>query len=278
MQDFRGKTVVITGAGGAIGDALARAFAAEGAKLVLTDIHSGSLEATRAGLEGAEAIAVAGDLTSESDMAAVAAAAFDRFGAVDILVNNAAVSVYAPVWEVPTDLIRWMLEVNLLGIVHTLRQFVPAMIARGAPAHIVNIASMAGMISGPTLGAYSASKHAVVGLTDGLRADLKAAGAPVNVTLVAPGPVKTGGVAAMRARVAKVADPALAARMLAILDETEKLVKNGMEPEDVARQVLLAIRHGLFWVTCPPASERAIAMRAQEAHDESRTMAGLLAG
>ena len=152
------------------------------------------------------------------------------------------------------------------------------MIARGTPAHIVNVASMAGLISGPGLGAYSASKHAVVGLTDGLRADLKAAGAPIDVTLVAPGPVKTGGVAAMRGRVGKVVDPAVRARMLAILDETEKLVAVGMEPAQVARQVLLAIRHRLFWVTCPPTSSRAITLRADEAAGEAERMAALLKG
>lgn len=277
MQDVQGKSVLITGAGGAIGFAMARAFAAEGANLVLTDIDPVTLDASRASLAGdADVLATPGDLAKEADCATIARATFDRFGALDVLINNAAVSVYAPVWEVPVDLMTWMYEVNVLGTLHMLRQFVPAMIARGTPAHIVNIASMAGCVGGRTLGGYSASKHAVVGLTDSLRGDLAATGVPIGVTVVAPGAVKSGGLGPLRARAAQVPDPALAAKMVAIMDETEKLVLAGMEPADVARQVLIAVLNDIFWVTCPPHTVGGITMRAEEAKRDSERMVSLL--
>jgi NAD(P)-dependent dehydrogenase (short-subunit alcohol dehydrogenase family) len=278
MDDVKGKVVVITGGGGAIGGAMARAFAAEGAKLALTDINATSLERVKASLpQGTEVLAVTGDLTVEADVVAMGKAVMDQFGVPDIVINNAAVSVYAPAWEVPIDLMQWMYDVNVLGTLHVLRQFIPAMIARGTPAHLVNIASMAGMIGAPTMAGYNASKHAVVGLTDALRGDIKATGAPIDVTLVAPGAVKSAGLGYMRTKVeSAVADPALKAKMLAILDHTEEAVRNGIEPEDVARQVLVAVKNKLFWVTCPPQLAAVMKMRADEALAESEKMKALL--
>ena len=157
MQDLKGKVVLITGAAGAIGGALAAAFAAEGAKLVLTDLKPDALAAARDRLGNVDALALPGDLTREPDIANLADAAFARFGQVDVLINNAAVSVYAPIWETPIDLLDWMWDVNVKGIVHVLRQFTPRMLASGREGHIVNIASMAGMIGQASMAGYCAS-------------------------------------------------------------------------------------------------------------------------
>lgn len=279
MEDFDGKVALITGAAGSIGGALARLMARAGLALVLTDIHAAGL--AKIGDEISAQVRVlphVADLTDKQQVQALVDAAYREFDRVDVLINNAAVSLYAPVWDLPAPVMQWMLDVNVMGPFYMMQAVVPRMIAAGTKGHVVNVASMAGVVGAETLGGYSASKHALVGLTDSLRADLAAVGAPIGVSLIAPGPVTNArGLSAMRPQIDRHAEGELAEQMHAILDTTEEKVAAGIAPEVVAELVLLAIRENLFWIPCPPALEGAFAMRAGQASRDRQLLETTLA-
>lgn len=191
MQDLRGKVAVVTGAAGGIGRAAAEAFLAEGMHVALADIDEPVLERTVAELaelhgEG-RAISVPTDVRDQDAVDALAAATVEAFGALHVAVNNAGIVNRGPAWEL--SLAEWhrVLDINLWGVIHGVRSFVPHIIASGASGHVLNVASMAAVNIIPNLGPYTVSKHAVLGLSDSLRADLVAAGHPIGVSVVMPG-------------------------------------------------------------------------------------------
>lgn len=191
MENLRDKVVVVTGAASGIGRAYAQAFAAEGAHLVLADIEAAPLEATCQALTkaGARAVAIPTDVTEVSQLEALAAAAERELGGVHIVCNNAGVAPIGPILETRLEDWRWVLEVNVLGVVHGIAAFGPRFVAQGE-GHIVNTASSGGLITVPGFGAYVASKHAVVGLSETLYQELVGTG--VGVSVVCPGLVATG--------------------------------------------------------------------------------------
>jgi NADP-dependent 3-hydroxy acid dehydrogenase YdfG len=191
MNDFRGKLVLVTGASSGIGEALALAFAAEGARLVLTARDMQRLEAVRARCAalGAEVRTHAAELTDEAQVQALAEAVHARDAALDVLVNNAGVVMGGFAWEVEPADWRRLHEINVMGVVHGIRAFVPRMIARGQGGHVVNMASVSGFAGARGMSTYSASKFAVVGLTESLRAELHRH--RIGVSAVCPGFVKT---------------------------------------------------------------------------------------
>ena len=193
---------VVTGAASGLGRSLSLQFAARGLSVVLADVEVGPLADAVAEVEaaGAPAIGVPTDVRSGDQVAALAAATLDRFGRVDIVVNNAGVSpMPGPMWAYEVNDWEWVLSVNLWGVVHGVRAFVPHLVAQNS-GHVVNTASMAGVSAGPSLGAYMTSKHAVVGLSEGLAADLAIAAPGVGVTVVCPGQMLTNIVTADRNR------------------------------------------------------------------------------
>ncbi|HMD92501.1 MAG TPA: SDR family NAD(P)-dependent oxidoreductase [Trebonia sp.] len=195
MRDFAGKVAVITGAADGIGRALAEAFAAAGARLALADIDGPKVEAVGRDLArlGTEVLTVPTDLAERDQVLGLRDATLARFGTVHILCNNAGVMGPAgdPLWELPFGEWERVLAVNLWGVLHGIQAFLPAMLAAGHQGHVLNTASMQGVTSGPLIPEYTVSKHAVVALSEALRAQLTARGAPVGVTVLCPGAVRT---------------------------------------------------------------------------------------
>jgi NAD(P)-dependent dehydrogenase (short-subunit alcohol dehydrogenase family) len=259
MNEFAGKTAVITGAASGIGRALARRCAQEQMRIVLADLRDGPLREVQDDLtaEGAEALAVPTDVSRAEDVDALAQRAFETFGAVHLLFNNAGVGGLGPrTWETSLADWEWMLGVNLWGVIHAVRAFVPRLLAQDVEAHIVNTASMAGLVSGPGLGAYKVAKHGVVTLSETLHHELAAAGAPVKVSVLCPGRVNTAIMdnalqrPSLRAGAPPGADPTTLET--AADREMRTLLESGMPPDEVAGVVFRAIQEERFYIFSHP--------------------------
>jgi len=255
MQQLRGRVAVVTGAASGIGLAMATRFAAAGMKLVLADIEAAALQRALAQLQAPDAatIAVPVDVASETSVAALAAAAYREFGAVHLLCNNAGVAVPAllqPVWNTSLADWQWTMSVNLMGVVHGLRAFVPRMLDGGDEGHVVNTASVAGLLTGS--GPYFASKHAVACVTEGLYKDFKAMGARLSASVLCPGVVRTAILDAERNRPAQFGGPT----DLSALGESSQRraaafresVATGIAPALVADAVADAVMHDRFYI------------------------------
>src|SRR5580698_5014975 len=192
MENLGGKVAVITGGASGIGRAVAERAAAEGMQLVLGDIEEGPLQQAVDDLTGAGAEVIGGrtDVADRASVEALRDRALDRFGAVHLVHNNAGIGLGGPIWEVTEEDWRWILGVNLWGVVHGVATFTPLLIEQGE-GHIVNTASVAGLIAAPFLGPYNATKQAVVAISETLFKDLQAVGAPVGVSVLCPGFVRT---------------------------------------------------------------------------------------
>jgi NAD(P)-dependent dehydrogenase (short-subunit alcohol dehydrogenase family) len=192
MQELTGRTAVITGAGSGMGRAFADRFAAAGMKLVLADIEQVPLDAAVDDLtrQGAEVVGVRTDVASEADMDALGAAAFEAFGTVNVVCNNAGVASGGRIAELSVGDWQWVLGVNVWGVIHGLRVFLPHLLEHG-DGHVVNTASVAGHLSPPSMGPYNASKHAVVSISETLYHELATDGSTVGVTVLCPGLVST---------------------------------------------------------------------------------------
>ena len=208
--EFKNKVAVITGAAGGIGKAMAERFARADMKLVLSDVDDALLKQTADELRegGAEVATLKVDVAKPEAVQAMADLAFNRFGAVHLLCNNAGVvpsNRNRPIWEYPPADWTWAMDVNLAGVVNGLRAFVPRMMEQDARAHIVNTASIAGLISGSRAPLYSVSKHAMVRATEALYSALQDRGSPIGVTLLCPGVVSTRIYESERSRPAALA-------------------------------------------------------------------------
>ncbi len=251
MQYLAGKTAFVTGGASGIGFALGRAFAASGMNVMLADIETNAL-ADAVGNLGEFAPHVRGVVCDVSDPASVDRAAevsYQAFGNIHIVCNNAGVGGGSGIDDISIDTWRWVIDVNLMGVVHGIRTFLPHIRAHGEGGHIVNTASMAGMNSGLGFSAYSASKFAVVNMSEGLAARLRPLG--IGVTVLCPGFVRTRIWESERNRPqrygpARPPDPASpAGKLLAHLSE---LGQSGLDPADVAAQALAAIRDDELYV------------------------------
>lgn len=194
MQDFDGKVAVITGGANGLGLAMARRFGAAGMKVVLGDIETGALADAEASLRsaGVEVIGHRTDVARGADLEALADAAYERFGAVHIVANNAGVGGSpGAMWELSDADWRWVIDVDLWSVIHGVREFVPRMIAGGEPGHIINTASVAGLISGAVGGPYTVAKFGVVALSEQLYFELGRAELPIGVSVLCPGFVNT---------------------------------------------------------------------------------------
>lgn len=238
-----GRTAVVTGAASGIGRAIALRLAAAGARVALADVDEPELE--RAGAEaraaGAEAICVPTDVGDAEAVERLRERTLEAFGGVHLLVNNAGVVVGGRFMDQSQATWEWVLDVNLWGVVHGLRAFLPDLLAADA-GHVVNTASMAGLITQGIAAPYAASKFAVVALSETLHHDLRAQGANVGVTVLCPGFVRTRIMSSDRHR------PELAGAPDAGFARAATLVERGMAPERVAEQVLEAVASRRFYL------------------------------
>ncbi|WP_372784633.1 SDR family NAD(P)-dependent oxidoreductase [Phenylobacterium sp.] len=193
MRDVDGKVAVITGGASGIGLAMAERFGQEGMKLVIADIQEDAIAGAVAALadRGFEALGVRTDVTSYSDVELLAQRTLEAFGKVHVLVNNAGVSITGPTWKMSLDDWRWVLDVNLWGVVHGVKAFTQILIDQGEPAHIVNTASLAAFVGIGEHAPYCASKAACLSISQSLRSELIAANTQVGVSVVCPGMVAT---------------------------------------------------------------------------------------
>lgn len=254
MKEFKGKAAVVTGAASGIGRGLAERCAQEGMKVVLADVDEAALSQTERELRdaGAEVIAVRTDVSKADDVEALAREALDAFGAAHMLFNNAGVGAGTTVWESTLEDWHWTLGVNLWGVIHGVRTFVPLMLRQGDECHIVNTASMAGLVSGPALGVYKVTKHAVVSLSETLSCELAVMKANVKVSVLCPGGVQTRVMECERNRPRELQNVSAGESSHPAVAQAEamlhQLVSTGMPPSQVAEAVFDAIRDERFYI------------------------------
>jgi NAD(P)-dependent dehydrogenase (short-subunit alcohol dehydrogenase family) len=247
MEIHSDQVAVITGAAGGLGLALARRCAARGLSLVLADVDRDGLEAARRALgDSAPCETRPTDVSRAEEVEALAETAFRRFGRVHLLFNNAGVGLAAPVAETSENDWRWVLGVNLWGVIHGLAAFLPRLGAQGFESRIVNTASAAGFLSEPGMAAYSASKHAVVALSETLHRELAEAASRVGVTVLCPAFFPSGITGSERSRppeLARRGPPSAAA--LAAEARMEKAVRSGrLGADEIAGMALAAVEAG----------------------------------
>jgi NAD(P)-dependent dehydrogenase (short-subunit alcohol dehydrogenase family) len=255
MDDLRGKVAVVTGAASGMGRAFACRLAAEGMAVALADVDDAGLQNAVGEIRaaGADAIAVRTDVRYGEEVQRLADRTIDAFGAVHVVCNNAGVETGAAFADIAESAWRWVLEVNVMGVIHGCRIFLP-LIRRAGEGHIVNTGSGASFSAVlPTFAPYVTSKFAVLGLTEALDLELRGNHENIGVSLLAPGPVRTRMSEAERHRPADV--PATASgsehrQILDLIDETTGEV--GIEPEDVAEMIVDAIRSRRFYVLTHP--------------------------
>jgi len=250
MKVLRGKVAVVTGAASGIGRGMAEAFLANGMTVVLADVEASALAATASELESRGEIFVQQtDVSSPEAVEALAERVWKEFGTAHVLCNNAGVAVLKSVDDTSLADWRWTLDVNLWGVVHGIRSFLPRMRAQGE-GHIVNTASMAGVLSNPMNAAYQASKQAVVALSEGLAQELRAEAANLCVSIVCPAFVRTEISQAERNRPGR--KEAYEPVAYAEDDPRALLQRIGMDPLEVGRMVVEAIREERFYVFTHP--------------------------
>lgn len=252
MNDFEGKTAVITGAASGIGLALARHSASLGMNLVLADIDEVALSSAVQQLElpANRVVAVRTDVRHAAEIKKLADATYSQFGAVHLLFNNAGVALARTTWEHTVEDWEWILQVNLWSVVHGISEFLPRMQAQGGRAHIVNTASVAGLVSNPGMAAYNVSKHGVVTLSETLSLELQMTQSPVGISLLCPGWVPTGIGRSERNRPADVAHTQPIEGLSAQLNKRiGKAIAGGqLTADDMARETFKAIGEKRFYV------------------------------
>ena len=261
MEDLQGKVAVITGGASGIGRAVADKAVTKGMKIVLGDIEEGPLKAAVDNLtsSGAEVLGVATDVSDRASVEALRDAALERFGAVHLVHNNAGIGLGGPIWEVTEEDWRWILGVNLWGVIHGVATFTPLLLEQGE-GHIVNTASIAGIIVAPFLGPYNATKQAVVAISETLFKDLQTVAAPVGVSVLCPGFVQTRIAESDRNRPdwAPESDAMGAAEVQGVV---QNLVDAGIAPGGVADRVIDAVRTNTFYILTHPELDIAITTR-----------------
>lgn len=273
IHDFKGKVTVITGAGSGFGREFARLGAELGMSLVLADVQAEALQAVSNELEsgGARILSRVLDVSDAAQLDMLAELAEEKFGDVHLLFNNAGVGTAGLIWENSLADWQWTLGVNLWGVVHGMRAFVPRMLAaaKASPAyqgHVVNTASMAGLLNPPASGVYNVSKSAVVSLSESLHHDLGLVTSQVQCSVLCPFYVPTGINESQRNRPAELANAAPLTRSQRVAQAAmDKAVSSGrISAAEVARMTFDAVREGRFYIASHPKALEGVRQRAED--------------
>ncbi len=272
MQELRGRTAVVTGAASGLGRAMALALAREGMHIALADVDETSLThaADEVRAHGVRALALRVDVSKPAEVDALAKRTVAELGGVHVVCNNAGVSLLGAVWENTVADWQWTLGVNLWGVIHGVRAFAPHLIAQDE-GHIVNTASVAGLISPPGMGIYNVTKHAVVALTESLYHDLQEKRSKVGVSVLCPAYVPTGISDSERSRPAELANPAAEKSPERRAKEAmlKKAVASGkLSADHVAQTVIASIKTGRFYILTHPNIKPAIRARMEDILEE----------
>ncbi len=281
MKMLEGRVAAVTGAASGLGRAMALAFAGEGMHAALADVDEPGLKDTLNEVQkhGVRAFAMRVDVSRYEEVESFCSKAIAQFGATHVVCNNAGVSPLGAVWENTLADWQWILGVNLWGVIHGVRAFVPRLLAQGE-GHVVNTASVAGLISPPGMGAYNVTKHAVVALSESLVTkhavvalseslyhDLRLRGSPVGVSVLCPAYVPTGIADSERNRPRELLNPGKnPSKEEALL---RKAVASGkLSADAVARAVVAAVKEERFYVLTHPRIKGAIRARMEDILDE----------
>ena len=272
ITDFKGKTAVLTGAGSGFGLECARIAAQRGMNVVLVDVQQDALDAADAEIKakGAATLAFKLDVSSADQMETMSKAVFERFGAPHLVFNNAGVGSGGLIWENTLKDWEWVLGVNVMGVVHGLRNFTPMMLAAAAaePAwrgHIVNTASMAGLLNAPNMGVYNVSKHAVVSLSETLYQDLQLVTDQVGASVLCPFFVTTGIAQSHRNRPDELKAATPTKSQLIGQAMTGKAVGSGkVSAADVAAMVFDAVAANQFYIYSHPKAIKSVQTRMED--------------
>jgi len=268
MKDVSGRVAVVTGAASGIGRGMCEAFAAAGMRVVLSDVERDALarttETLRAG--GADVHAVVTDVSKPDQVEALADETLRRYGAVHVVCNNAGVAAETvPSWSGTLDDWSWVLGVNLMGVIYGVRTFLPLLINQGEGGHIVNTASLAGLVTGGNT-SYAVSKFGVVALSEGVYLELKQGGYRPSISVLCPGFVNTNIASCARNRppeLADTAEPMTGPIVDAFREWFAEQLREGLSPRTVGEQVLAAIREDRFYILTHPDWNPAIERRMQ---------------
>jgi len=268
---WAGKGAVVTGAASWIGRALARCCADEGMALVISDVDTAGLAVLGEELrsDGAQCHEIRTDVSKPEEVDTLADLAFAELGAVHLLFNNAGVLASGVLWDRPLGDWHWVLGVNLFGVIHGIRSFVPRMLEQAEPARVVNTASVAGITASPMLGPYTVSKHAVVALTETLQLELSLSNSPVQASVLCPGAVDTRIMDSEGTRPGALAGAEHSEVERAMHASMTDVTEKGMSPDELAARTFDAIAEGRFWILPHPefadrAVERVRALAAGE--------------
>jgi len=276
MQHFAGRVAVVTGGASGVGRALGERFAREGMKVVLSDVEKAALDTTVSELRAAghEVTGVVADVSRYEQVEALARRTLDRYGAIHVVCNNAGVGLDemdTRIWEAEESDWAWALGVNVWGVIHGIRAFVPLMLERGEEGHVVNTSSgNGGLVSLPNTPVYSTTKAAVTTLSEVLNYQLQMVGAKIKAAVLFPGPniVNTNILAADRNRPAELAPDRVPGRPTPTLDDIRGVMEKAgirfavTEPDEVAETTLQALREDRFWIL-PPSLEQDERIRAR---------------
>jgi NAD(P)-dependent dehydrogenase (short-subunit alcohol dehydrogenase family) len=268
MKELKGKVAAVTGAASGLGRAMALAFADEGMHVALADVAEASDVFAQVEARGVSALSMKVDVSRAQDVEAFAELVERDLGQTFLVCNNAGVSPLGAAWESSVDDWRWILAVNLWGVIHGIRSFVPRLMARNA-GHVVNTASVAGLISPPGSAAYNVTKHAVIALSETLHHDLKNAGSAVRVSVLCPAYVPTGIADSERSRPPGFQPAEKSPETLAKEAMLTKAVASGrLSAQDVAKAVVQAVKDERFYILTHPRIKGAIRARMEDILEE----------